>query len=207
MRNIVARLCMSEDGIVDRPEYWLPESGLTGVLDRLVTGAETVLLGRSTFEQYAASVARYHDAVVPLDRARKLVITSRPVIARPRTEVLQGDPHRVLRALKHVPGADIHVVGSVKLVRSLLRWRLIDEVSLLIHPVQAGFGTPLFGDRRALRLISMCAGGSGVLEASYLVDYAATATSSRSASAGRWGGTWSTASVATTASTAISTHA
>jgi dihydrofolate reductase len=129
------------------------------------------------------------------------------VIARPRTEVLQGDPHRVLRALKHVPGADIHVVGSVKLVRSLLRWRLIDEVSLLIHPVQAGFGSPLFEDRRGLRLISMCAGGSGVLEASYRVDYAATATSSKSASAGRWGGTWSTESVATSASAAIRTHA
>ena len=27
MRNIVARLCMSEDGIVDRPEQWLPEAG------------------------------------------------------------------------------------------------------------------------------------------------------------------------------------
>jgi dihydrofolate reductase len=207
MRNIVARLCMSADGIVDRPEYWLPESGLVGVLDQLVTGAETVLLGRSTFEQYAATAARYNDDAVPLDRARKLLIASRPVIARPRTEVLQGDPHRVLRALKHVPGADIHVVGSIKLVRSLLRWRLIDEVSLLIHPVQAGFGSPLFEDRRALRLISMCAGGSGVLEASYRVDYAAAATSSRSASAGRWGGTWSTDSVATTASTAIRTHA
>ena len=207
MRNIVARLCMSEDGIVDRPEYWLPESGLGGVLDRLVSGAETVLLGRSTFEQYAASVARHHQAVVPLDRTRKLVVASRPVIARPGTEVLQGDPHRVLRALKHVPGDDIHVIGSVRLVRSLLQWRLIDEVSLLIHPVQAGFGTPLFEDRRGLELISMCAGGSGVLEASYRMDYAVAATSSRSASAGRWGGTWSTDSVATTARTAISTHA
>jgi dihydrofolate reductase len=206
MRNIVARLCMSADGIVDRPEYWLPESGLVGVLDQLATGAETVLLGRSTFEQYAA-MARSDDSVVPLDQARKLLVASRPVIARPRTEVLQGDPHRVLRALKHVPGADIHVVGSIKLVRSLLRWRLIDEVSLLIHPVQAGFGTPLFEDRRGLKLISMCAGGSGVLEASYRMDYAAAATSSRSASAGRWGGTWSTDSVATTARTAISTHA
>jgi dihydrofolate reductase len=206
MRNIVARLCMSEDGIVDRPEYWLPESGPAGVLDQLVTGAETVLLGRTTFEQYAAATARHHDAAVPLDRVRKLVIASRPVIARPGTEVLQGDPHRVLRALKHVPGADIHVVGSVTLVRSLLRWRLIDEVSLLIHPVQAGFGTPLFWDRSSLRLISMCA-GSGVLEAIYRVDYAATATSSTSASAGRWGGTWSTDSVATTVSTAIRTHA
>ena len=81
MRNIVARLCMSEDGIVDRPEYWLPESGLAGVFDRLVTGAETVLLGRSTFEQYAASVARYHE---PSYRWIGLASSSsrpRPVIA------------------------------------------------------------------------------------------------------------------------------
>ena len=45
-----------------------------------------------------------------------------------------------------MPGADLHVVGSLTLMRSLLRWRLIDEVSLLIHPVAAGRGTLL--DRR-----------------------------------------------------------
>ena len=91
MRNIVARLCMSEDGIVDRPEQWLPDAGQA--LDQLVTGAETVLLGRKTFEQYAGSVTG-------LDLARKLVIASRPVLARRDTEVLQGDPRRVLTALK-----------------------------------------------------------------------------------------------------------
>ena len=142
------------------------------------------LLGRKTFEQYAGSVTG-------LDLARKLVIASRPVLARPDTEVLQGDPRRVLTALKEVPGDDLHVVGSLTLVRSLLRWRLIDEVSLLIHPVAAGRGTLL--DRRTLRLISMCARDGGVLEASYRVHYAATAAPSRSAdSAGRWGGTRST---------------
>src|SRR6266487_4109388 len=117
MRKIVARLCMSEDGIVDRPEQWLPNPGQG--LDQLVTGAETVLLGRKTFEQYAGSVTG-------LDQARKLVIASRPVIARPHTEVLQGDPRRVLTALKEVPGADLQVVGSLALVRSLLRWKLVD---------------------------------------------------------------------------------
>ena len=25
MRTIVARLCMSEDGVVDKPEQWLPQ--------------------------------------------------------------------------------------------------------------------------------------------------------------------------------------
>ena len=48
-------------------------------------------------------------------------IRSLAVIARPNTEVLQGDLRRVLRALKQVPGQDLHVIGSVALVRSLLR--------------------------------------------------------------------------------------
>jgi dihydrofolate reductase len=206
MRKIIARMCMSADGIVDRPERWLPERG--AVVDELATGAEAVLLGRKTFEQYAASAARRPESVVPLDRLRKLLVASRPVIARPNTEVLQGDLRKVLRALKQVPGQDLHVIGSVALVRSLLRWRLIDEVSLLIHPVLVGQGRPLFEDRRSLRLMSMCAGSSGVVEADYRVIYAATATPSLSAdSAGRWGGTWRSDKVAINARTAISTQA
>ncbi|MEV5961635.1 dihydrofolate reductase family protein [Kribbella sp. NPDC051952] len=197
MRNIVARLSMTEDGIVDRPEQWLPDADLA--LDELLTGTETVLLGRKTFDQYAGSVPR-------LDHVRKLVIASRPVVARPHTEVLQGDTRRVLTALKEVPGDDLHVVGSLALVRSLLRWRLLDEVSLLIHPVAGGRGLLL--DRRTLRLISMCARDGGVLEASYRVHYAPTAAPSKSlTSAGRWGGTRSTDRVPRSASPAIRTHA
>jgi dihydrofolate reductase len=206
MRKIIARMYMSADGIVDRPEHWLPEPG--AVVDQLVTGAEAVLLGRNTFERYAASLAGRQESVVPLDRVRKLVVASRPVIARPNTEVLQGDLRKVLRALKQLPGQDLHVIGSVALVRALLRWRLIDEVSLLIQPVLVGQGRPLFEDRRVLRLISMCAGSSGVVEAGYRVIYAATATPSLSVdSAGRWGGTWRSDKVAINARTAISTHA
>ena len=193
MRNIVARLCMSEDSIVDRPEHWPART------DQLLTGTETVLLGRQTFEQYA-------DSLAGLEQCRKLVIASRPGIACPNTEILQGDARRILTALKQVPGADLHVVGSLTLIRSLLRWRLIDEVSLLIHPVAAGRGILL--DRSNLRLISMCALDGGLLEASYRVHYAATAVSSSSlASTGRWAGTRSSASVANVPRAAVRTHA
>jgi dihydrofolate reductase len=196
MRNIVARLCMSEGGIIDRPEKWLPDAG--PALDQLLTGGETVLLGRKTFERYAGSLAG-------LDSARKIVIASRPIAALPGTEVLRGDLRRVLAALKQVPGDDLQVVGSLTLIRSLLRWRLIDEVSLLIHPVAAGRGTLL--DRRTLRLISMCARDGGVLEANYRMLYAATAASRGLESAGRWGGTRSRDRVASTPSAAVRTHA
>ncbi|MFC6161495.1 dihydrofolate reductase family protein [Kribbella jiaozuonensis] len=197
MRNIVARLCMSEDGIVERPEQWLSDP--QPALGELVTGAGTVLLGRKTFERYAGTLTG-------LEHTRNLVIGSRPVVARPGTEMLLGDTRRVLAALKSVPGDDLHVIGSLSLVRSLLRWRLIDEVSLLIHPIAAGRGMLL--DRRPLRLISMCARDGGVLEANYRVRYAATAVPSTAlVSAGRWGGTRSRDRVASTARPAVRTHA
>ena len=197
MRNIVARLCMSEDGIVDQPEQWLPATGPgTG------PAADRHRDGRARPKDLRA-VRR---SVAGLEHARKLVIASRPVIARPDTEVLQGDPRRVLTALKEVPGADLHVVGSLTLMRSLLRWRLIDEMSLLIHPVAAGRGT--FLDRRHLRLISMCARDGGVLEASYRMRYAATAAPSTVAGLGRpVGRDASRDSVASTPRTAVRTHA
>lgn len=194
MRNIVARLCMSEDGIVERPEQWLARPAI----GQLMPSTGSVLFGRRTFERYAGSLG--------LDDTRNLVVGSHPVMARPRTEMLQGDTRRVLNALKSVPGDDLHVVGSLTLVRSLLRWRLLDEISLLIHPVAAGRGMLL--DRRHLQLISMCARDGGVLEANYRVRYAATAAPSTAlVSTGRWGGTRSRDRVASTVRPAVRTHA
>jgi dihydrofolate reductase len=195
MRNIVVRLCMSEDGIVERPEQWLPRPAL----GQLMPNGGTVLLGRRTFERYAGSLDG-------LEHTRNLVVGSRPVVAHRGTEMLQGDTRRVLSALKAVPGEDLRVIGSLTLVRSLLRWRLVDEISLLIHPVAAGRGMLL--DRRHLQLISMCARDGGVLEANYRVRYAATAAPSMAlVSTGRWGGTRSRDRVASTARPAARTHA
>ncbi|WP_410788858.1 dihydrofolate reductase family protein [Kribbella sp. C-35] len=195
MRNIVARLCMSEDGIVERPEQWLARPAI----GQLMPENGTVLWGRRTFERYAGSLEG-------LEHTRNLVVGSRPVVAHPGTEMLQGDTRRVLSALKAVPGDDLRVVGSLTLVRSLLRWRLLDEISLLIHPVAAGRGMLL--DRRHLQLISMCARDGGVLEANYRVRYAATAAPSTAlVSSGRWGGTRSRDRVASTVRPAVRTHA
>ncbi|RZT15234.1 dihydrofolate reductase [Kribbella sp. VKM Ac-2569] len=195
MRNIVARLCMSEDGIVERPEQWLARPAI----GQLIPENGTVLWGRRTFERYAGSLEG-------LEHTRNLVVGSRPIVARPGTEMLQGDTRRVLSALKAVPGDDLRVIGSLTLVRSLLRWRLLDEISLLIHPVAAGRGMLL--DRRHLQLISMCARDGGVLEANYRVRYAATAAPSTAlVSSGRWGGTRSRDRVASTVRPAVRTHA
>ncbi len=55
--------------------------------------------------------------------------------------LLEGDPIEALTALKAGPGKNINIVGSVTLVRSLLRAKVLDELHLLVHPIAVGHGS------------------------------------------------------------------
>ena len=48
-----------------------------------------------------------------------------------------------IQRLKALPGKNINVVGSAKLVQSLLREKLLDELRLLVHPIVVGGGKRL----------------------------------------------------------------
>jgi dihydrofolate reductase len=72
--------------------------------------------------------------------------------------------------LKQQPGKNIGVAGSPTLVRSLLRDDLIDELTLMFHPVVAGRGKRLFedwSDLKRLRLVNSQITGSGVAILTY----------------------------------------
>jgi dihydrofolate reductase len=49
-----------------------------------------------------------------------------------------------VRALKEQPGDAVYVVGGPKLMTSLLRTGVLDELRLIVHPVAVGSGTALF---------------------------------------------------------------
>lgn len=53
--------------------------------------------------------------------------------------------------LKQLPGKNIGVAGSPTLVRSLLQDDLLDELTLMIHPVVVGSGKRLFKEGDALK--------------------------------------------------------
>lgn len=72
--------------------------------------------------------------------------------------------------LKQQSGETIGVAGSPTLVRSLLQNGLLDELTLMIHPVVAGRGKKLFPDSSALkrmRLVNSKTTGSGVAILTY----------------------------------------
>jgi dihydrofolate reductase len=75
---------------------------------------------------------------------------------------------------------EVHVIGSLDLVQSLLRLGLVDRLELWLYPVLLGGGKQVFGDGTvptALRLVESVTHPNGVLQLGY--DTAGTPTYGR----------------------------
>ena len=132
-----------------------------------------LLFGRRTYEQFASFWPHLTDEnpfTPVLDAAQKYVasstLTREGDLPWQNSTLLRGDVPAAVRALKEQDGKDIGILGSGRLVRSLLDHGLIDELVLLIHPLVLGQGTRLFADRGPayrLELVSTVTTTTGVI--------------------------------------------
>jgi dihydrofolate reductase len=182
MRKITAGLFSSLDGVVEAPDQWhFPyfndEMGVA--VDAIVRAADTILLGRKTYDSFAGAwpereAAGGEDApfAKALGDARKIVVSSQQLEFTWRnSEQLQGDLTEAVTALKNEPGdATISMSGSVSVVRQLLAAGLLDELHLLVHPIAVRKGMRLFDEGESpipLTLISSQTFKTGVLNVVY----------------------------------------
>jgi dihydrofolate reductase len=178
MRRIVAGLLMSLDGVVESPSEWgfsryfndeMQEGIAAGV-----TQADAVLLGRRTYLEFA-ELWPNQGSEVPmadfLNNSPKYVVSATlETLGWANSRLLTGDLAEELTKLKEQPGKNILIPGSPRLVRSLLRDRLLDELSLNICPVVVGSGMRLFDeitDLLPLRLVNSTTLSTGVLGVTY----------------------------------------
>jgi dihydrofolate reductase len=113
--------------------------------------AETILLGRSTYDMMRAYWSQVTDpdnlVAAKLNGLPKYVASS--TLHDPawnNTTVLSGDVIEQVRKLKQEPGGELQVHGSCGLARTLHQAGLIDEYRLLVVPVAVGKGKRLFPD-------------------------------------------------------------
>lgn len=189
MRKITAGLFIAVDGVVEDPQDWhFPyfDDAMGAAVDAQLGAADTLLLGRRTYESFAGAWPEREAAGGPdaafgkkLGDARKIVVTRQQLEFDWRnSEVLDGDLIEAVTALKAEPGGDIGMSGSVSVVRQLLAAGLLDELHLLVHPIAVGKGERLFPDGAptvALRLLSSATFDTGVLHLVYTRDDAAQA--------------------------------
>ncbi len=177
MRKIISGLFISLDGVVEAPEAWhFPyfDDEMGAAVGAQMAQADTMLLGRRTYEIFAASWG-HRSSDVPftdvINAMPKLVASTTMTSADwQNSTLLTGDLEETLREVKAGDGGDITVPGSITLVRSLLRLGLLDELRLMIHPIILGTGTCLFDGigRHRLTLTDSNTFATGVLNLTYM---------------------------------------
>ncbi len=173
MRKIVASLFISLDGVVEAPETWTGPyftDDIGQMIGSEMARAGTMLLGRVTYQTFAASFARQTGGMAgQMNSIPKIVESTTLETAGWQNTTVVSAPTG-LAAVKQEPGRHIAISGSAGLVRSLLRDGLLDELRLVLFPVIVGSGQRLFDgirERLTLDLLATRTFARGVVQLSY----------------------------------------
>src|SRR3712207_681620 len=144
MRKVVAWELVSLDGVVEAPEEWafsysndeMEEANASGM-----AASDAMLLGRATYEGLAAFWP-HQPAGTPMvdyiNSVPKFVVstTLKEPLEWNNSTLIKGNVAEEIAKLKRRPGKDITALGSGALVQSLLREDLLEELRLIVHPLE-----------------------------------------------------------------------
>ena len=109
-----------------------------------------LLFGRRTYEDFFKVWPGRKDNpfTAVLDNMQKYVAstTLREPLPWKNSTLLKGDAADAVAELKSSDGGDLTILGSGVLVQSLMRRNLVDQLTLLIHPLTFGAGRRLFAN-------------------------------------------------------------
>jgi len=192
MRKITGSLFQSLDGVIQAPGgpeedqsgfghggWTFPyfDASLGGSMGRLFEGEYELLLGRRTYEIFAAYWPHNGDQPIgaTFNAVRKHVVTSSDrALGWTNSRRLAGDPVAAVARLKESEGPDLLIQGSSRLYPALLPAGLVDRIVLITFPVMLGRGKRWYPDdpsaARAWRLVEQAHSPTGVHFAAFARD-------------------------------------
>lgn len=177
MATIAVHEFVSLDGVFESPgwtfEYGFdPQMGET--LGAITGQANTILLGRNTYEMFAPAwrdrTAEEDPGAPFFNETEKVVVGTQPLVEEwSNTTPLGGYDADAIRKLKNERDGLIYVSGSGQLVRGLLSDGLVDDLHLFVYPVALGEGEKLFreGTEHRLALKGQDVYANGVMHLCY----------------------------------------
>ena len=153
MRKVVAAEFLSLDGVMESPNEWhFPyfNEKMGQAVNKSIAASDAMLLGRTTYEEWAAFWPGQDPAENPIavhmNGVQKYVVstTLEEPLGWQNSKLINENVAEKISELKQGEGGDIAISGSGTLVRSLLRYGLLDELKLMIHPIIVGSGMRLF---------------------------------------------------------------
>jgi len=185
VRTLIVSEFISLDGVVEAPggEQSHPQAGWTmpyGVPDlfayklKETLEAESLLLGRTTYEGFSAAwPERDGEFADKMNAMPKFVVSSTLRDADAtwhNSTVVRGEVVAGVERLKETVAGDLLVAGSAALVQLLVEHDLADEYRMMVFPIVLGSGKRLFGEvsaPRVLRLDSVQSVGDGIVVLTY----------------------------------------
>jgi dihydrofolate reductase len=153
MRKVTAGFFHSVDGVIEAPNLWQGDAfdnELGALLGDVMGKTDTVIMGRVGYQDWAGywpnaeadqGFADYINAVPKYVASRTL---SQDQLSWKNTTLINGDLLDFVRELKNRDGADIAVMAGVDVARQLFFAGLLEELTLITHPVVAGKGKLIF---------------------------------------------------------------
>ena len=184
MRKVVMQMMTTLSGRLDDPDAWVTgiPADLYAELDRLYGTFDTILVGRTTYEEMVAywpgaeSSEGSSDSAKSMARKmnayKKYVFTGareKPALEWNNAEAVRahGDEDIVafVDQLKAQPGGDIHLSGGARLAQTLVRLGLVDQYHLVVYPVVSAGANWFDGieERRGMELLSATAYSNGAV--------------------------------------------
>ena len=161
MRKIIVLTFITLDGVMQAPGgpeeddssnfkyggWTVPyfDESLGEVMTEQMNHPFDLLLGRKTFEIFAAYWPHREEEGVGINKATKYVASNTLTTHEWKESVFfSGDVPKEIAVLKQGDGPDLQVHGSSNFIQTLLAHDLVDEFWLKIFPVTLGVGKRLF---------------------------------------------------------------
>jgi dihydrofolate reductase len=175
-RKLITSQFLTLDGVMDAPEQWnskyLGDPELVQEILSDFSGCDLMVYGQTTYSFFASRWPSRTGAMADhLNNVDKVVIsTTLQEPAWNNSTIIQTNAVVALQKLKQQPGKNIIVLGSYKLVQTLIHENLIDGYKLYLHPLTLGKGKRLFEPdmvEQSLKLLSAKSMASGVIALTY----------------------------------------
>jgi len=168
MRKVILAVAVSLDGFIEGPngEYdWCftdQDYGLKEFFKRI----DTIFVGRKTYEMSL----EMEGGGTGFPKFKEYIFSTTLDKVKEGATLIKEDIKTKVEKIKTEKGKDIWLFGGAVLTTSLMNSRLVDELSLAVHPVILGGGKPLFSnikDRINLTLIDTRTYSTGLVSLTY----------------------------------------
>ncbi|MEP6955169.1 MAG: dihydrofolate reductase family protein [Solirubrobacteraceae bacterium] len=153
MRKVIVSTYVTLDGRVDNVQDWAvpyDDDGAVGYHTDLLMNSDGLLLGRRTYELFAALWPSRSGELPYVDKlnsmAKYVASTTLEDLEWENSQLIEDDVVEGVAKLKQQPGQDLVMYGCHDLMHSLSEHELVDEYRFLVQPVLLGKGRTFLAD-------------------------------------------------------------